>query len=149
MRVGEVAGLELQDLDLSRRQALLRITKGHRERVALFGDQAALWLSRWIEQREMVATTSRRVWIRDDGAELSASWWSAHIAAQGRSCNPGDPITAHRLRHSFATHLLSRGADMRTLQDMLGHASIETTMRYASVMPAHRREVRDLLPSVA
>lgn len=148
MRVSEVANLQISDVNISGREVTIRNAKNRRDRIAMIGTGAVTWLARWLERREEVATESTRLWISKDGKPVNASSWTIHIGRMGKDCGLARPATAHMLRHSFATHLLEAGADLRTLQELLGHASITMTQRYTRIVPARQHEVRDLLPTI-
>lgn len=147
-RVGELAQVTLADVHLAERELVIRHSKSRRERIAPIGQDAALWLARWLERREELATDSDCLWISETGKPVTSQWWSRKIAVMGKRCGASEKVTAHVLRHSFATHLLSAGADLRAVQELLGHSSIATTQVYLQVSQVRKREQRDLLPSL-
>lgn len=127
LRVGEAVALDVADLDLSER--LVRVQgKGGKQRIVPFGPPAAEALARWME-----TLPSRGPLFRNrDGGRLSArSAW--RIARDAGAANGLAGVHPHMLRHSAATHLLSGGADLRSIQEQLGHASLSTTQRYTHV----------------
>jgi integrase/recombinase XerC len=129
IRRTEAATITLDDLDLEQRQVLIR-GKGGKERVVPLAEQAVEALQEYLKHR--VETTSRHLFVSANGGH----------AIQGRIVNrilnriirraglEGQGITPHKLRHTFATHLIRNGADVRTVQELLGHADIQTTARY-------------------
>jgi integrase/recombinase XerC len=137
LRVAELVSLDWEDLDLGAR--VLRVLgKGGKERMVPFGQPAATALTAWRERWEEVADpahpgTGQPVFLNARGARLSDRsvrrildrWVAATAGARG--------VHPHVLRHTFATHLLERGADLRAIQELLGHASIATTQRYTHV----------------
>lgn len=139
-RISEACGLSLGDIDLDDR--LVRVFgKGAKERVVPFGRSAATTLGEWlVEGRRHLepARWARRgdqeaVFLNTRGGRLSrqAAW--AVVNKYGERVGLADRLSPHVLRHSCATHLLDHGADLRIVQEMLGHASISTTQVYTKV----------------
>jgi integrase/recombinase XerC len=133
LRVSELVGLNLDDLDAD--QHLLRVRgKGRRERLCPVGPLAVAWVERWIGLRAPRRTGEPALFLNRFGTRLSARsvgrLLEEHLASLGL-----DPASAspHTLRHSFATHLLDRGADLRSVQELLGHKSLATTQIYTHV----------------
>jgi integrase/recombinase XerC len=131
LRVSELAGLNLEDLDL--RGGTVRVLgKGRKERLVPVGSKAGLALARYIaEERDGGRAGEAPVFLNlRDGGRLTAR--SVHRLLKGRVRRQGweKRISPHTLRHSFATHLLGAGADLRAIQEMLGHRSLSTTQRY-------------------
>lgn len=139
-RISEACGLSLADLDRDHRVVRL-FGKGSKERVVPFGRTAATAMDEWLtEGREHLepARWARRgdqeaVFLNTRGARLSrqAAW--AVVRKYGERTGLADKLSPHVLRHSCATHLLDHGADLRIVQEMLGHASISTTQVYTKV----------------
>jgi site-specific recombinase XerD len=133
LRSAEAVGLELGDVDFEQEHVLVRHGKGAKERVVPLGEEAALWVARYLrEARPLLAR----------GAENAL-----FLSTRGR---PLDTSTLrrlmphpHRLRHAFATHLLEGGADLRVIQELLGHASLSTTQIYSHVSAKRLRRVYD------
>ncbi len=131
-RVSELVGLDEQDLDLKRGLARLR-GKGRKERLGMLGKPAQDALRRWMAAKANLDLDRGPLFLnRSDGRLTDRSVRRILLrclASAGiqRSCTP------HTLRHSFATHLLTRGADLRTVQELLGHASLGTTQIYTHV----------------
>lgn len=143
-RASEVVGLRLVDLDLE--TGLIRcIGKGDKQRIVPLGSRAQAALKVYLEgdRRRLVASrpTEEAVFVSRSGRALSrVGLW--HIVKQ-HALAAGLPVSVspHTLRHSFATHMLAGGADLRVVQEMLGHASIATTQIYTRVEMSHLREV--------
>jgi integrase/recombinase XerD len=133
LRVSELTGLRLGDVDLQR--GLLRCTgKGNKERMVPVGASAVAWVSRYLEGR-MAGTRpepSDPLFAGSGGPVSRQRVWKA-VKEQARRAGITDRVTPHTLRHSFATHLLAGGADLRVIQEMLGHARITTTQIYTHV----------------
>jgi integrase/recombinase XerC len=132
LRVGELVGLNLDDLDLD--QELVRVRgKGRRERLCPVGRMAAGWLTRWVALRHPKHAGEPAVFLNRGGTRLTAR--SVGRLLEGHLIGLGlDPAASpHTLRHSFATHLLDRGADLRSVQELLGHRSLTTTQIYTHV----------------
>lgn len=145
-RISEAVGLDVDDLDLTPGRAAVRLFgKGRKERVVPVGAYAVEALESYlVRSRPALATAGRggsRVFLNTRGAPLSrqSAWAVLHTAAE-RAGLPA-AVSPHTLRHSFATHLLSGGADVRVVQELLGHASVTTTQLYTKVTPDTLREV--------
>lgn len=134
IRVAELVGLDLDEIDFSRRT--LRVTgKGDKQRVVPFGVPAARALRRWIDQGRPVlqsAEDTRAVFLGARGSRINQRIARQVVHAKAREAGVPD-ISPHALRHSAATHMLDGGADLREVQEMLGHASLRTTQRYTHV----------------
>lgn len=140
-RISELVGLSLGDVDLDGR--LLRVTgKGGKERIVPLGRCAVTALARWLDPGGRPGMVPRRwrsrrdaeaVFLNQRGGRLTRQ--GAWLVLQGRARLVGlaDVVTPHVLRHSCATHLLDHGADIRAVQELLGHASIATTQTYTRV----------------
>lgn len=135
IRVSELVGLNLEDINLSER--LLKVTgKGNKQRVVPFGLPAARALEAWIEQgRSLVAnkkTPSGAVFLGNRGGRIDQRIVRAIVHQRAQAAGVPD-IAPHALRHSAATHMLNGGADLREVQEILGHSSLSTTQRYTHV----------------
>lgn len=135
LRVSELAGLAIQQVDLE--HGFLRVFgKGSKERVVPIGRKAADAITVWLESGRphfVKPRTGSQLFLSERGTALSrVTLWlivKKHAARAGIT----QPVKPHLLRHSFATHLLSGGADLRAIQEMLGHANIGTTQIYTAV----------------
>ncbi len=144
LRVSELIGLRRQDADLEER--LVRVLgKGRKERLVPFGRPAAEWMVRWLEgprKRLLERRASTDIlFLNARGSGLSRmGFWKilrGHVETAGirKHCSP------HTLRHSFATHLLEGGADLRVVQELLGHADIATTQIYTQVDRSYLKDI--------
>jgi integrase/recombinase XerC len=134
LRVSELAGLDLGDLDLDAGTVNVR-GKGKRERLAILGDPATLAIKAWLAVRDKTGKASKQtaVFLNKSGGRLT-SRSVARLLDKYRALAGLDPRTSpHSLRHSFATHLLDRGADIRSVQELLGHRNLTTTQIYTHV----------------
>jgi integrase/recombinase XerC len=131
LRVSELVGLDLPDVDLSQAQ-LRALGKGRKERIVPFGAKAADALRAWLpERRRLLAPSERRepLFLNAHGARLTDRS-VRRILLRALRITGGRAASPHALRHSFATHLLAAGADLRAIQELLGHSSLSTTQRY-------------------
>ena len=147
-RISEAVGLDVDDLDLTPGRAAVRLFgKGSKERVVPVGAYAVEALEAYlVRARPTLATAGRggaRVFLNTRGAPLSrqSAWAVLRTAADRAGLPESAHVSPHTLRHSFATHLLSGGADVRVVQELLGHASVTTTQIYTRVTPDTLREV--------
>jgi site-specific recombinase XerD len=146
-RVSECAGMRVRDLDLD--EGFVRVLgKGNKERLCLLGGPASAALAAWQPARAELLRAAKRsdpgsVWLNRYGRPLSARWVFQTVVDRARRAGLATPLTPHGLRHSFATHLLDRGADLRTVQELLGHARLVTTEIYTHVSIGRLRDVYD------
>ena len=143
MRVSEAAGLDLEDVDFASR--LLRVVgKGNKERIAPFGESAEEALAAYLPSRAALRKGSRAaepgerdegdpVFVNSRGGRLTTRSMARLLKRRLRAAGLPSEISPHALRHSFATHLLEAGADLRAIQELLGHSSLSTTQRYTHV----------------
>ena len=132
LRVSELTALDLESIDLEIGFARV-IGKGDKERLVPIGGKAAAALSYYLHRRgELTAGKSqtRALFLNSRGGRLSARSVARMLKKVLLKCNLGRPLSPHGLRHSFATHMLDAGADLRAVQEMLGHVSLSTTQRY-------------------
>jgi integrase/recombinase XerD len=148
MRVSELVGVRTADLHLTEHY-LTCIGKGNKERLIPMGDQAADWLRRYLRDSRpgLIAhakgRASVRVFLNVRGGSLSRVGFWKILKGHGRRAGLPASLSPHVLRHSFATHLLERGADLRAIQMMLGHSDLSTTQIYTHVLEARLRTVYD------
>ena len=145
MRVSELVSVRAGDLHLDDHY-LTCIGKGNKERLIPVGEQAALWIGRY--QREgrpmlLKGKTSPRLFLNARGRPLSRVGFWKILKVYGRRANLPRTLSPHVIRHSFATHLLERGADLRAIQMMLGHADLSTTQIYTHVIEARLKSIYD------
>ena len=148
LRISEATGLDREDLSFD--GAFVRVVgKGDKERLVPVGDVALDWLRLWVDgPRERLlalghATLGRGgpLFLGDRGSRLARQQaWAAVKRAAARA-GLADRVSPHTLRHSFATHLLEGGADLRVVQELLGHASISTTQLYTHLTGERIRDV--------
>jgi integrase/recombinase XerC len=138
LRVSEACGLSLEDVDLPGR--VLRVLgKGKKERLCPLHPGAAEVLRVWLSRRGELLAKRRRgqdaraVFLNVRGGRLTPRSVARHLDAYARAAGLQRHVTPHALRHSYATHLLAGGADVRSIQELLGHASLSTTQRYTHV----------------
>jgi integrase/recombinase XerD len=135
LRVSELCNLELQAIDLE--NGFLRVWgKGSKERVVPVGETAMLAVSDYIERGRsafLKNCSGSFLFLSNRGTAISRKMFWVLIKSYARAAGIDKPVKPHMLRHCFATHLLSGGADLRAIQEMMGHADISTTQIYASV----------------
>jgi integrase/recombinase XerD len=144
LRVSEIVGLPGDAVDLE--AGILRVTgKGGKQRLVPFGKSASRWLTRYLEVGRPPLDTRRspHLFLSARGRAMTRQRFWQLIEAYGRAAGLRRRLTPHALRHSFATHLLEHGADLRALQMMLGHADISTTQIYTQVSRSRLRRVYD------
>jgi len=145
LRVSELCSLELTAVE--RQLGVLRVTgKGNKQRMVPFGEAAGQALDRYLADgrpKLLKRRASSCVFITARGAAMTRQCFWMLLKAYGRRVGISRPLTPHVIRHSFATHLVEGGADLRSVQIMLGHADISTTQVYTHVARRRLREVID------
>ena len=146
LRVSELVALRAGDLNLEEGY-LTCIGKGDKQRMVPLGHEAVDWVRRYVSDgRPPLLRKRTSPWLfvnaRDGGPLSRVGFWKV-LKEYGVRAGIGRPISPHALRHSFATHLLERGADLRMIQVMLGHADLSTTQIYTHVLEARLRTVYD------
>jgi integrase/recombinase XerD len=140
LRISEASGLNIRDLDFSRE--LIRVRgKGNKERLVPLGEEAARWLGRYLKEGRPVLVGARpgnALFIGRTGKRLSRKGIWKNYAALANLAGIGSKL--HTLRHSYATELLAGGADLRSVQELLGHADLSTTQIYTHVDVSLLRE---------
>ena len=142
LRVSEAAALDARDVDLTNRQA--RVTgKGDRPRVALFGLPARDALRAWLDEGRpaMARGAEEALFLNRSGGRLSARSVQRIVRDAGVAAAIRQRVHPHRLRHSFATHMLEHDADLRIVQQLLGHASADTTQIYTAVTNSRQHAI--------
>lgn len=135
LRRMEVPTLALYDVDLSRRLVFVREGKGRKDRVVPLGERAAAWVAKYlIEARPaLLAVECDRLFISDYGEAITPEWLADKVKRYMQFAGIDKPGATHLFRHACATHMLENGADIRYIQEMLGHASVATTEIYTHV----------------
>lgn len=149
MRVGEVSALDVRDFFM--REAVFRVQgKGGRDRLAFIVDEETVRIQRaHMDARALIKTESQSLFINASGGRLSTQGITNVISRLRREARIKRHITPHMLRHTVATLLLRNGADIRVVQEFLGHASIVTTQRYTHITKEHLiRVLRKRHPSL-
>ena len=142
LRVSELTGLELRSVDLEERLLLVR-GKGDKERIVPFGSAALTALRAWLlTGRPALLRDRAQPWLvlNNRGTKISRQSVHAIVQQAGLDAGIAHEVGPHMLRHTFATHLLAGGCDLRVLQEMLGHASVATTQIYTHVSADHLRD---------
>ena len=151
MRVSELVSSNMEDFDLSAEMVRVR-GKGNKERLIPFGKAALESLQQYFPERSglIIARITRghpaeqqALFLNGQGTRLTARSVERFIQAYGVRAGIGVMVTPHGLRHSFATHLLEMGADLRTVQELLGHVSLSTTQKYTHINIDHLSKVYD------
>ena len=145
LRVTELVGVRLADLHLDDHY-LTCIGKGSKERLVPIGDEASQWIAKYqasARRALLKGRTTPRLFVNARGGALSRVGFWKILKHHGRTAGLPRTLSPHVLRHSFATHLLERGADLRAIQLMLGHADLSTTQIYTHVLEARLRTVYD------
>ena len=143
LRVSELASLDVPDVDLA--QAQLRVMgKGGKERIGLLGRSAVRAVRAYLDRGRpelLGSAPTQALWLNHRGGRLTVRGVTYKLKQAGKEAGLEKTISPHILRHSFATHLLDGGADLRVVQELLGHANLATTQIYTHVSQSRAREV--------
>lgn len=142
LRVSELVNLKLNDIDLSSKY-IRCFGKGSKERIIPIGEQAKTVVKEYFPTRDLLVKkynlTTKNLLIKDNGHFVTRQDVYNFIHAQGKLIHKN--ISPHTLRHSFATHLLENGADLRVVQELLGHSDVSTTQLYTHISKKRLKEV--------
>ena len=141
LRVSELTGLDVGSIDLVERQVRV-FGKGGKERLLPIGRPACAALQSYLEERSLPAA-DEALFVNQRGGRLTARSVQRNLKQRLLLFGLPTDVTPHALRHSFATHLLDAGADLRAIQELLGHVSLSTTQKYTKVSFAHLTDVYD------
>jgi integrase/recombinase XerD len=144
LRRSELINLDLSDYQADKRVLLVRQGKGKKDRFLPVGMQAAHWMGKYLEDsrpRLVLEHREQGIFISGYGSRLSGSHLGNYVRSILTACGVKLHGSCHLLRHTFATHLLEGGADVRIIQQLLGHENLETTSIYTQVSVEHLREV--------
>jgi integrase/recombinase XerD len=147
LRVSELVELRPHDVHLDAGY-LTTTGKGRKQRIVPVGDEAGQWVARYLQEARPVLLGKRRsprlfVNARGGGPGITRVGFWKILKGYGRALGLSRQLSPHVLRHSFATHLLERGADLRAIQMMLGHADLSTTQIYTHILDARMRALYD------
>lgn len=145
LRVSELVGLKLSDVDIDQ-GIVTAYGKGGKRRRVPFGEVARVALSTYLRDvrpRWALKGESVHLFLTERGSGMTRQGFWKLLGRYARAAGISKPISPHKLRHSFATHLLERGADLRAVQTMLGHADIATTQVYTHVTSEHLRAAHE------
>ena len=142
LRVSELADIQLNNIDLNARY--LRCTgKGSKERIVPIGKKACVSIKKYLEERDYILKKynlkSKYCFIKENGKKLTRQDVYVFINSLGKNINKD--ISPHTIRHSFATHLLENGADLRVVQELLGHSDVSTTQLYTHISKKRLKDI--------
>lgn len=140
IRCAELTGLDLPEVDMEGRMVRV-LGKGRKERVVPFGHAAQRALEAWLPVRESCRPREDALFVTRTGHRLSDRAVRRLVGQRVLAISLEKHVSPHTLRHAFATHLLQRGADLRAIQELLGHASLSTTQKYTHVNARHILEI--------
>lgn len=142
LRVSELTALDINDLDM--KESLVRVKgKGKKERIIPVGSKAIDAIKNYLPERILIKKKSPASFLNNRGGRLTQRTVRRIVVKYGRMIALRGCLSPHTLRHTFATHLLHSGADLRSIQELLGHLSLSTTQKYTHVDIAHLMDVYD------
>jgi len=129
LRVSEIAKIKILDID--RQEGLVKVSgKGNKERIVPFGSKAGEAILKYLERRSELKPKDDYFFLNNRGTGITARSIERIVKKYGLLSGISKKISPHALRHTFATHLLGSGADLRSIQELLGHSSLSTTQKY-------------------
>ncbi len=143
IRASELTGIKIQDLDIERREVRV-MGKGNKERIVPLGTPAFNAIFQYIQVREKFNPTSDILFVTKSGKKLSRDMVWRIVTTVFKKLSSLYGVHPHTLRHSFATHMLSNGADLRSIQELLGHENISTTEIYLNLTLPRIKRIYDL-----
>ena len=142
LRVGEVAGLNVEDINT--REGLVKVKgKGRKERIVPVGSKAVDAIKSYMVEKILLKKKNKALFLNRTGSPLSERGIRRIVVKYARLVGVSGQIGPHTLRHTFASHLLQAGADLRVIQELLGHASLSTTQKYTHLDITHLMDVYD------
>lgn len=142
LRLSELVGIDLGHLDLACGEVWV-VGKGSKERRLPIGRSAVLWIEKWLAMRELFDPEDRALFLSNKGKRISTRNVQKRFAGWGVKQGISSHIHPHKLRHSFATHMLESSGDLRAVQELLGHANLTTTQIYTHLDFQHLASVYD------
>ncbi|QHQ18102.1 tyrosine recombinase XerC [Pectobacterium parmentieri] len=142
LRLAELVGMDYQHIDLASGEVWV-VGKGSKERKLPIGKTAVTWLERWLALRELFGPQDNAVFISNQGRRISMRNVQKRFAEWGVKQGVNSHVHPHKLRHSFATHMLESSGDLRAVQELLGHANLTTTQIYTHLDFQHLASVYD------
>lgn len=142
LRLAELVGINLRHLDLAEGEVWV-MGKGSKERKVSIGRTAVSWLEQWLRLRDSFGPSDDALFLSSRGRRISARNVQKRFAEWGIKQGVNSPIHPHKLRHSFATHVLESSGDLRAVQELLGHANLSSTQIYTHLDFQHLASVYD------
>lgn len=142
LRVGEIVGLNMGDVDA--REGLVKVRgKGRKERIVPVGAKALDAMKAYAVEKLLLRRKGEAFFLNRNGGRLSDRGVRRIVVKYARQIGVSGPVGPHTLRHTFASHLLQSGADLRVIQELLGHASLSTTQKYTHIDITHLMDIYD------
>lgn len=142
LRLSELQGLDLGDMDLQTQEVRL-LGKGNKERIVPIGSKALTAIQKWLEVRQQFQPKDNAIFLNQRGARLSHRSIQLIMQKWGKKQSLSTHLHPHKLRHSFATHMLEASQDLRAVQELLGHSSLSTTQIYTHLDFQHLAKIYD------
>ncbi len=142
LRVGELSGLNVEDVSL--KEGLVKVMgKGKKERLVPVGKKALEALNSYLVEKILQKKTDKALFVSRNGKRLDTRAIRRIVVKYSRAMGMEGKVSPHTLRHTFATHLLQGGADLRVIQELLGHSSLSTTQKYTHLDITHLMDIYD------